>query len=222
MGNKIDLGEQRQVSRQQGAALARSFGDAPFMETSAKTNENVSEAVHALLRVTPRTGIDYKGEFLRLCLSELSVVVMGGGGVGKSAFTVQFVTHTFISEYDPTIEVLICPAALSSPLQDSYRKQIKVSGLLPSPGTVQRVHAQPKSPWSLLKKLNPLKLCMGPHIHSTPSKSVTEPSQVAKSLSLSKKEVYLPMTNPNGIVLRLGNLTDTFVPVSGLPVHCSS
>ena len=41
------------------------------------------------------------------------VVVLGSGGVGKSALTVQFVSNTFIEKYDPTIE-------------DFYRKEIEV------------------------------------------------------------------------------------------------
>eukprot|EP01129_Flabellula_baltica_P003425 TRINITY_DN13189_c0_g1_i1.p1 TRINITY_DN13189_c0_g1~~TRINITY_DN13189_c0_g1_i1.p1 ORF type:complete len:184 (+),score=43.00 TRINITY_DN13189_c0_g1_i1:49-600(+) len=44
---------------------------------------------------------------------EIKVVVMGAGGVGKSAITVQFTQNTFIKKYDPTIE-------------ESYRKQIEV------------------------------------------------------------------------------------------------
>ena len=38
-------------------------------------------------------------------MREYKVVVLGSGGVGKSALTVQFVTGTFIEKYDPTIEV---------------------------------------------------------------------------------------------------------------------
>ena len=41
------------------------------------------------------------------------MVVLGSGGVGKSALTVQFVSSTFIEKYDPTIE-------------DFYRKEIEV------------------------------------------------------------------------------------------------
>ncbi|XDV31164.1 hypothetical protein PO909_033916 [Leuciscus waleckii] len=37
-------------------------------------------------------------------MREYKVVVLGSGGVGKSALTVQFVTGTFIEKYDPTIE----------------------------------------------------------------------------------------------------------------------
>jgi small GTP-binding protein len=40
-------------------------------------------------------------------------VVLGSGGVGKSALTVQFVTGSFIEKYEPTIE-------------DFYRKEIVV------------------------------------------------------------------------------------------------
>ena len=32
------------------------------------------------------------------------IVVLGGGGVGKSALTFRLVNNTFLSRYDPTIE----------------------------------------------------------------------------------------------------------------------
>ncbi|KAA1067959.1 Ras GTPase [Puccinia graminis f. sp. tritici] len=47
-----------------------------------------------------------QAQFLR----EYKLVVVGGGGVGKSALTIQFIQSHFVDEYDPTIE-------------DSYRKQ---------------------------------------------------------------------------------------------------
>ncbi|KAG1318751.1 hypothetical protein G6F62_012187 [Rhizopus arrhizus] len=47
-----------------------------------------------------------KASFLR----EYKIVIVGGGGVGKSALTIQFIQSHFVDEYDPTIE-------------DSYRKQ---------------------------------------------------------------------------------------------------
>ncbi|KAF9339525.1 Ras GTPase, partial [Linnemannia elongata] len=43
-------------------------------------------------------------------MREYKLVVVGGGGVGKSALTIQFIQSHFVDEYDPTIE-------------DSYRKQ---------------------------------------------------------------------------------------------------
>jgi len=48
-------------------------------------------------------------------LREFKIVVLGSGGVGKSALTVQFVQGIFVEKYDPTIE-------------DSYRKQVEVDG----------------------------------------------------------------------------------------------
>jgi len=44
---------------------------------------------------------------------EYKLVIVGGGGVGKSALTIQLIQHHFIDEYDPTIE-------------DSYRKQVTI------------------------------------------------------------------------------------------------
>jgi len=46
---------------------------------------------------------------------EYKIVVVGSGGVGKSALTIQLVQNHFIDEYDPTIE-------------DSYRRQVAVDG----------------------------------------------------------------------------------------------
>jgi len=45
--------------------------------------------------------------------SEYKLVVLGGGGVGKSALTIRLVTDNFLDEYDPTIE-------------DSYRKNVTI------------------------------------------------------------------------------------------------
>jgi small GTP-binding protein len=49
-------------------------------------------------------------------VQEYKVVVLGSGGVGKSAITVQFVQGVFVEKYDPTIE-------------DSYRKNVEVDGI---------------------------------------------------------------------------------------------
>eukprot|EP00058_Branchiostoma_floridae_P018015 XP_002603504.1 hypothetical protein BRAFLDRAFT_79041 [Branchiostoma floridae] len=45
-------------------------------------------------------------------MREYKVVVLGSGGVGKSALTVQFVTGQFMEKYDP-------------PIEDFYRKEIE-------------------------------------------------------------------------------------------------
>eukprot|EP01100_Stratorugosa_tubuloviscum_P002490 TRINITY_DN157_c2_g4_i1.p1 TRINITY_DN157_c2_g4~~TRINITY_DN157_c2_g4_i1.p1 ORF type:complete len:206 (-),score=92.29 TRINITY_DN157_c2_g4_i1:105-677(-) len=48
-------------------------------------------------------------------MAEYKIVVVGAGGVGKSALTVRFIQGNFVERYDPTIE-------------DSYRKLIEVDG----------------------------------------------------------------------------------------------
>ncbi|TMS39525.1 hypothetical protein L596_006035 [Steinernema carpocapsae] len=48
-------------------------------------------------------------------MTEYKLVVVGDGGVGKSALTIQLIQNHFVEEYDPTIE-------------DSYRKQVLVDG----------------------------------------------------------------------------------------------
>ncbi|KZF23156.1 ras small monomeric GTPase [Xylona heveae TC161] len=50
-------------------------------------------------------------------LREYKLVVVGGGGVGKSCLTIQLIQSHFVDEYDPTIE-------------DSYRKQCVIDGEL--------------------------------------------------------------------------------------------
>eukprot|EP01114_Cavostelium_apophysatum_P012300 TRINITY_DN2736_c0_g1_i1.p1 TRINITY_DN2736_c0_g1~~TRINITY_DN2736_c0_g1_i1.p1 ORF type:complete len:185 (+),score=56.58 TRINITY_DN2736_c0_g1_i1:117-671(+) len=46
---------------------------------------------------------------------EMKIVMLGNGGVGKSACTFRFVQEKFVESYNPTIE-------------DSYRKAVKVDG----------------------------------------------------------------------------------------------
>jgi len=45
------------------------------------------------------------------------IVVVGGGGVGKSAITIQFIQSYFVTDYDPTIE-------------DSYTKQCVIDDVV--------------------------------------------------------------------------------------------
>eukprot|EP00761_Pharyngomonas_kirbyi_P007856 gb/GECH01007867.1/.p1 GENE.gb/GECH01007867.1/~~gb/GECH01007867.1/.p1 ORF type:complete len:606 (+),score=185.38 gb/GECH01007867.1/:1-1818(+) len=48
-------------------------------------------------------------------MSKFELVILGSGGVGKSAITIQFIQGNFVEKYDPTIE-------------DSYRKDMVVDG----------------------------------------------------------------------------------------------
>jgi Ras-related protein Rap-1B len=41
-------------------------------------------------------------------MKEYKLVILGSGGVGKSALTVQFVQGIFVGTYDPTIEDCYC------------------------------------------------------------------------------------------------------------------
>lgn len=59
--------------------------------------------------INPSEKSYYNGAMLK----EYKLVVVGGGGVGKSALTIQLIQSHFVDEYDPTIE-------------DSYRKQCVV------------------------------------------------------------------------------------------------
>lgn len=43
-------------------------------------------------------------------MTEYKLVVVGAGGVGKSALTIQLIQNHFVDEYDPTIEVWFSPA----------------------------------------------------------------------------------------------------------------
>ena len=87
VGNKIDLEDKREVSSQEGSEMSKRMGFGGYIETSAKTRQNVEEAFFNLVRITPRCGKEY-----RIC-------VMGDGGVGKSALTIQLVQNHFIEEY---------------------------------------------------------------------------------------------------------------------------
>lgn len=52
-------------------------------------------------------------------MRQFNVVVLGAGGVGKSALTVRFIRDVFVENYDPTIE-------------EEYRRTVMVDGELSS------------------------------------------------------------------------------------------
>ncbi|KAH7101369.1 ras-domain-containing protein [Auriculariales sp. MPI-PUGE-AT-0066] len=87
--------------------------DIPIVLTSAKTGLNVDKLFIELIRRTPRRGASGNRSMLMY-----RVAMLGTGGVGKSSLTIQFTMSCFVETYDPTIE-------------DSYRKQILISGLPP-------------------------------------------------------------------------------------------
>lgn len=65
-------------------------------------------------------------------MTEYKLVVVGAGGVGKSALTIQLIQNHFVDEYDPTIEVCVqsfCPHLQLITVGDVMRMWP-----LPSPG----------------------------------------------------------------------------------------
>ena len=84
--NKSDMPYQREVTELEARNWANSMG-IPMFSTSAKMRENIDEAFIKLVQITPRVGFEYK------------IAILGAGGVGKSAITVQFIQNHFVSSY---------------------------------------------------------------------------------------------------------------------------
>lgn len=86
--------------------FARNQRRGKVLVTSALTRRGIISAPLGSLKAVALSGS---------AMREYKIVVLGSGGVGKSALTVQFVQGIFVEKYDPTIE-------------DSYRKQVEVDG----------------------------------------------------------------------------------------------
>uniref|UniRef100_T1J738 small monomeric GTPase n=1 Tax=Strigamia maritima TaxID=126957 RepID=T1J738_STRMM len=85
-----------------------------YLDNSAN---NEIRKLNNLSKISPARGKkkkNYYNENLRE-MTEYKLVVVGAGGVGKSALTIQLIQNHFVDEYDPTIE-------------DSYRKQVVIDG----------------------------------------------------------------------------------------------
>ncbi|KAG5678704.1 hypothetical protein PVAND_008352 [Polypedilum vanderplanki] len=72
------------------------------------TNNGISNGNHN--EITSASIINNKSQTNRAGLRVYKIVILGDGGVGKSAVTLQFVSHSFLDYHDPTIE-------------DSYQQQ---------------------------------------------------------------------------------------------------
>lgn len=80
VGNKSDMSERRVVSTEQGQALADELG-IPFIEASAKTNDNVEESFFSLARRVKENMYSSPSETTNA--SGGSVNVRSEGGVGS-------------------------------------------------------------------------------------------------------------------------------------------
>lgn len=88
VANKADLVDEWQVTSQEGQEYAKSL-NLPYIETSAKTRMNIEESFFELVRNMEDEDLRYR------------IVLVGDGGVGKSAITISFCQNQFVEEYDP-------------------------------------------------------------------------------------------------------------------------
>lgn len=90
--NKSDLQYEREVTDDEASSWAQAR-DIPMFTTSAKTRRNVDEAFIKLVQITRnRPDVPH-------LLNEYKIAVLGDGGVGKSAFIIQFVQSHFVDCY---------------------------------------------------------------------------------------------------------------------------
>ncbi|XP_033628507.1 circularly permutated Ras protein 1-like [Asterias rubens] len=205
-GNKSDLSDLREVPKDEGEKEAKDNGIL-FFETSAKTGDNVTESFHALVRNTPRTSSTYKA------------VVLGAGGVGKSAITLRFVNDSFVDDYDPTIE-------------DNYVKQVVVENIPKEmlsaepgeqvPDVPKRTTSSNPLSWVFKRGSKILGTVAGPPPLGTDAAPPPLPHRgVGSADSKSKKKMVYRKADANVVLLSLGTLEDEPTVITGDPVHCS-
>lgn len=204
---KCDLEDQREVSIDEIRQLSQEL-NMPFFETSAKTRTRVDELFYEAARRTVALPDRKRGSI------EIRVVLVGGGGVGKSALCISFIQNHFVDEYDPTIE-------------DSYRKQASVPDLHAYVG--QSLDAAPekkkKKSWSFFGKKDSSssnKVVQSSSPVTEPKRKEEEEEEESKK---KKKKAYsgstLPDPDTNVAVISLGTVLKEAELQPGDAVLCS-
>lgn len=118
--------------------------------------------------------------------SDYKIVVLGAGGVGKSALTVQFVQGIYIESYDPTIE-------------DSYRKVTEIDK---RPCTLEILDTAGVEQFTAMRELY-IKNGQGFILVY----SVTDPSSLKELLSL-REQIIRIKENANVPIVLVANKSD--------------
>lgn len=216
VATKCDLRQEREVEESEAREFAKRLG-MPYLETSAKQRLRVEDVFYEAARrcfgLPSRVAVGTRA-------TEVRVVVVGGGGVGKSALCISFIQNHFVEEYDPTIE-------------DSYRKQATVPELYAyapagdSNDKKKKVKKEaPKSGgwfsgWFGGAKKNDNNASSAPTADAE-----EEEASTSKSVEKKKKKKYsgakINDPNTNVAVLSLGPVAKESEVQPGDPIFCSN
>ncbi len=151
------------------------------------------------------------------------IIILGSGGVGKSAICIRYIQNHFVDQYDPTIE-------------DSYRKQVCIKGIpkqqpkgkkskSKSSGSSSGASASGKGKGffgSLFKRSSKQQSTSTGAAPLGDSDEELGGEPVGATPKKDEKKVKVKRTNPNAVVLQLGNLGSPKDVVMGAPCFCKN